>query len=120
MRYLAAYMLCQLGGKEHPTAADIRNVLSSVGIEHEDSRLDLLLKEVSGKETAKLIEEGRCKMASVNMGGGVAGGGAVAASTTVESATTKEAPAAAKAPAKEEKKEESEDSDADLGLGLFD
>ncbi|GAA53073.1 large subunit ribosomal protein LP2 [Clonorchis sinensis] len=39
MRYLAAYMLCQLGGKERPTAADIQNILSSVGIEHESDRI---------------------------------------------------------------------------------
>ncbi|VDP96122.1 unnamed protein product [Echinostoma caproni] len=115
MRYLAAYMLCQLGGKEHPTAADIKSVLSSVGIEHEDSRLDL---ELSGKETAKLIDEGRSKMASVPMGGG--GVAAAPAAATAAPGAPAEAPAAAKAaPAKEEKKEESE-SDADMGFGLFD
>ncbi|THD24301.1 Ribosomal protein large P2 [Fasciola hepatica] len=116
MRYLAAYMLCQLGGKEHPSAGDIKNVLSAVGIEHEDSRLDLLLKEVAGKETAKLIEEGRSKMASVPMGGGT---GVAAAPAATAAPAAAEAPAATKAPAKEETKEESE-SDADMGLGLFD
>ncbi|KER32909.1 60s Acidic ribosomal protein [Opisthorchis viverrini] len=119
MRYLAAYMLCQLGGKERPTAADIQNVLSSVGIEHESERISKLLSELEGKDITKLIAEGRMKMASVPMGGG----GAPAVATTAAPATAAAGAPAAEAPKKEapkeEKKEESESED-DMGFGLFD
>jgi large subunit ribosomal protein LP2 len=50
MRHLAAYLLLQTGGKANPTAADIKKVLGSVGIEADDDRLDKLLSEVKGKD----------------------------------------------------------------------
>ncbi|KAG5445033.1 60s acidic ribosomal protein P2 [Clonorchis sinensis] len=118
MRYLAAYMLCQLGGKERPTAADIQNILSSVGIEHESDRISKLLSELEGKDITKLIAEGRMKMASVPMGGG--GAPVAAAAAPAAAAPGAPAPEAAKKEApKEEKKEESESED-DMGFGLFD
>nr|CAX78992.1 ribosomal protein, large P2 [Schistosoma japonicum] len=43
MRYLAAFLLWQLGGKEKPTENDIKTVLNSVGIEHDSERLTKLL-----------------------------------------------------------------------------
>ncbi|KAF8560949.1 hypothetical protein P879_05366 [Paragonimus westermani] len=128
MRYLAAYMLCQLGGKERPTATDIANVLSSVGIEHDSARLkqvcfthrfDILqlLDELSGKDVTKLIAEGHSKMASVPMGGGAPTSSAAVAAAPAAAAAAPTEPAKKEAPEKEEKESESDD---DMGFGLFD
>lgn len=40
MRYVAAYLLAVLGGNASPSAKDIKAILSSVGIEAEDERLN--------------------------------------------------------------------------------
>jgi large subunit ribosomal protein LP2 len=105
MKIIAAYLLAVLGGNASPSAADIKNILGSVGVEGEDSNIELLLSEVKGKDFAELIASGREKLASVPSGGGAVavsaapGGGAGAA-------------AAPAAEAKEEKKvEEKEESD---------
>ncbi|CAJ2648308.1 60S acidic ribosomal protein p2b-like [Trifolium pratense] len=114
MKIIAAYLLAVLGGNASPSAADIKNILGSVGVEGEDSNIELLLSEVKGKDFAELIASGREKLASVPSGGGAVavsaapGGGAGAA-------------AAPAAEAKEEKKvEEKEESDDDMGFSLFD
>ena len=49
MRNIAAYLLLQAGGKENPTAADIKTLLAVVGIETDEDRLKLLVSELSGK-----------------------------------------------------------------------
>lgn len=49
MKYLAAYLLLQLGGNESPAASDVKTVLESVGIEIESDRLDKLISELEGK-----------------------------------------------------------------------
>ncbi|KAG5635263.1 hypothetical protein H0H81_011888 [Sphagnurus paluster] len=121
MRYIAAYLLLQIGGNASPSAADIKKLLGTVGIESDDSRLDSLISELSGKDinqakTLQLISEGSAMLASVPSGGG-GGGGAVAASSGGGAA------AAAAEEKKEEKKKEEEkeeESDDDMGFGLFD
>lgn len=40
MRYVAAYLLCVLGGNSSPSKEDITKVLESVGLDIEDDRLD--------------------------------------------------------------------------------
>ncbi|KAJ6172211.1 60s acidic ribosomal protein-domain-containing protein [Penicillium chermesinum] len=95
MKYLAAYLLLNLAGKESPSASDIKELLS----------------ELEGKNIQELIAEGTTKLASVPSGG--AGGAAPAAAAAAGGA----------APAAEEKKEEAkeeEESDEDMGFGLFD
>ncbi|KDR80511.1 hypothetical protein GALMADRAFT_1087608 [Galerina marginata CBS 339.88] len=131
MRNIAAYLLLQTGGKENPTAADVKKLLGTVGIETDDERLKTLISELSGKSTAELISEGLGKLASVSecaainitrsdtaaqvpSGGGGGGGGAAAAPSAGGAA----APAAEEK--KEEKAEEKEESDDDMGFGLFD
>lgn len=49
MRYIAAYLLLQIGGNSSPSAADIKKVLSAVGIESDDERIDKLISELDGK-----------------------------------------------------------------------
>ncbi|KAF8074982.1 ribosomal protein 60S [Lyophyllum atratum] len=111
MRHVAAYLLLQIGGNAEPSAADIKKLLGTVGIEADDSRLDKLISELHGKSINDLINEGSSKLASVPSGGG---GGAAAAPSGGA------APAAAKEEKKEEKVEEKEESDDDMGFGLFD
>ncbi|KAJ1021259.1 hypothetical protein NDA18_005500 [Ustilago nuda] len=111
MKHIAAYLLLTLGGKENPSAADIKSLLETVGIEAESERLDKLIEELNGKDMNTLIAEGQEKLASVPAGG-----------ATPAAAAGGAAPAAGgAAPAAEEKKEEEkEESDDDMGFGLFD
>lgn len=50
MKLLAAYLLATLGGNESPSAADVKKILSAVGIEAEEERLNKLISEVGGKD----------------------------------------------------------------------
>jgi len=99
MRYIAAYLLLQIGGNTAPKAGDITKLLSTVGIDCESERLDKLLSELEGKSIDELIAAGSSKLASVPSGGGGGGGGASAAAASGGGA-------AADAPKEEEKKEE--------------
>ncbi|CAL0304026.1 unnamed protein product [Lupinus luteus] len=115
MKVIAAYLLAVLGGNNAPSAHDLKNILSSVGAEADDDRIELLLTEVKGKDITELIAAGREKLASVPSGGGAV---AVAAAPSGGAAAGGAAPAAE---AKEEKKvEEKEESDDDMGFSLFD
>lgn len=120
MRYVAAYLLASLSGT--PTNADLEKILGSVGIEVDDDKLNQVMKSLSGKDLAQVIETGRGRLGSVPTGGGavaaapVAGGGGGGG---VEAA----APEAVEEEKKEEKKDDSDDgsgSDDDMGFGLFD
>ena len=113
MKHLAAYLLLGLAGNSSPSASDIKEVLSSVGVEADDERLDQLLKELDGKDINVLIADGATKLASVPSGGG--GGGAAAAGGAAAGGG-----AAAEEAKAEEKEEEKEESDEDMGFGLFD
>ncbi|CAM8925292.1 unnamed protein product [Rhodiola kirilowii] len=115
MKVIAAYLLAVLGGNTTPSATDLKSILASVGAEADDDKLELLLKEVKGKDITELIASGREKLASVPSGGG---GGAVAVAATGGGGGGA-APAAAEAK-KEEKVEEKEESDDDMGFSLFD
>ncbi|KAK6139903.1 hypothetical protein DH2020_026348 [Rehmannia glutinosa] len=115
MKVIAAYLLAVLGGNASPSTDDVKDILSSVGAEVDDDRIELLLTQVKNKDITELIAAGREKLASVPAGGGAvavaasaAGGGGGAA-----------APAAAETK-KEEKVEEKEESDDDMGFSLFD
>ncbi|KAI1821936.1 60S acidic ribosomal protein P2 [Xylaria intraflava] len=111
MKHLAAYLLLGLAGKASPSAADIKGVLESVGIEADGDRLEKLLSELKGKDINELIAEGSAKLASVPSGGGAAAAPAAGAAA---------GGAAAAEEKKEEKEEEKEESDDDMGFGLFD
>mmetsp|Transcript_5554 Transcript_5554/g.9304 ORF Transcript_5554/g.9304 Transcript_5554/m.9304 type:complete len:111 (+) Transcript_5554:53-385(+) len=110
MRIIAAYLLAVLGGNKNPSAADINKILSSVGIEADAKKVDLLISSLKDKNLNDLIEEGNKKLAAVPSGGG---GGAAAASGGAAAGGA--APAEA---AKEE--EEEEESDEEMGFDLFD
>ncbi|KAF7308616.1 Ribosomal protein 60S [Mycena chlorophos] len=112
MRYIAAYLLLQIGGNASPSAADIKSLLSTVSVEADDERLDKLISELKGKSIDELIAEGTSKLSSVPSGGAAAAssGGAGGAAPAAAAAEEK----------KEEKEEEKEESDDDMGFGLFD
>ncbi|KAF7309717.1 Ribosomal protein 60S [Mycena indigotica] len=113
MRYIAAYLLLQIGGNASPSAADIKSLLATVNIDADEDRLNKLVSELKDKSIDELIAEGSGKLASVPSGGG----GGVASSGGASGG----APAAAAAEEKkEEKEEEKEESDDDMGFGLFD
>ncbi|GKZ16578.1 60S acidic ribosomal protein P2 [Aspergillus brasiliensis] len=109
MKYLAAYLLLALAGNATPSAEDIKSVLSSVGIDADEERLQKLIAELEGKDIQELVAEGSKKLASVPSGGAAAAPAAAAAGG-----------AAAEAPAEEKKEEAAEESDEDMGFGLFD
>ena len=50
MKHLAAYLLLGLAGNTSPSADDVKGVLSSVGIDADDERLEKLLSELEGKD----------------------------------------------------------------------
>lgn len=110
MKYIAAYLLAQLGGNQAPSADDVSKILSSVGIESESEQLDKLISELGGKDVSELIAEGSAKLASVPSGGGAVSSGAAPAAAGGAAAKVEEKP----------KEEEKEESDDDMGFGLFD
>ncbi|CAM0955295.1 unnamed protein product [Alopecurus aequalis] len=114
MKLIAAYLLAHLAGKSSPSAADIKNILESVGAEADEEKLEHLLAELKGKDITEVIASGREKFASVPSGGGAIAGGAPAAAAGGGGG----APAAEAK--KEEKVEEKEESDDDMGFSLFD
>ena len=54
MKNLAAYLLLVAGGKETPSANDIKNILGSVGVEYDAARVASLIKALSGKTIAEV------------------------------------------------------------------
>ncbi|GMM58759.1 hypothetical protein DAKH74_053760 [Maudiozyma humilis] len=109
MKYLAAYLLLIQGGNAAPSAADIKTVIESVGIEADESRINELLSSLEGKGSLdEIIAAGSAKFASAPAAGAAAAGGASAAAGAAGEAAEE---------AEEEAKEESDD---DMGFGLFD
>ena len=107
MRYVAAAALAALGGGE-VNEANIKKILSSVGIEADGEKVALVVKELAGKNLEEVIAAGTEKLAS--------GGGAAAAAAPAAGGAAPAAAAAAAPPPKEE----SEEEDDDMGFGLFD
>lgn len=76
MKYLGAYLMAVLGGKESPSPSDIKAILEAGGISYEDDMLTTLCEKMEGKQAHELITSGFGKFAG---GGGGGGGGAGAA-----------------------------------------
>ena len=58
MRYIAAYMLAQLGGNHDPTPKDIEKIVTSVGIECDKKRAEKVCNDLKGKKIEDLIAKG--------------------------------------------------------------
>lgn len=98
MRYLAAYLLLQLGGNSSPSTDDIKKVLGSVGVDLDSEKAKKVIDELKGKNIEELIAEGSKKLASVPSGGSAP-------------ASSGSAPAAGESKATEEKKQEEEEEE---------
>merc|ERR1719265_2802521 len=105
MKYPAAYLMAALGGKESPTAKDIKKILESVESDFDEDVAKKLISELDGKTIHEVLKEGRDKLK--NFGGG-GGGPAPAAAAGGGGAAAK----------KEEKVEEEEEED-DMEFDLF-
>jgi large subunit ribosomal protein LP2 len=103
MRYLAAYALLSLGGKEGVTAADVKAFLESSGIEVNEDKLAKVASAIDGKNIDELIKEGKAKMKAISGSSGSGSGGA--------------GPASPKAGAKKEEKAEEKEEAAEVDVG---
>mmetsp|Transcript_11747 Transcript_11747/g.16823 ORF Transcript_11747/g.16823 Transcript_11747/m.16823 type:complete len:116 (-) Transcript_11747:23-370(-) len=112
MKYLSAYLMCVLGGKESPTAADVKDVLTAGGISCEDELLNKLIENMDGKTANELIAAGMKKFCA----GGGGGGGAAVAAAPAAGGGGGGGDAGAK---KEEKKEEEEEEEDNMEFDLF-
>merc|ERR1711990_1219902 len=59
MRYVAAYLLAQLGGNDAPDAAAIKAILGSVGVDADEEKMNKVISELSGKAIADVLAEGK-------------------------------------------------------------
>ena len=55
MRYVAAYLLANLGGNESPSAKDIKKILESVGVNVDDEKLNKVVSELEGKDINEVL-----------------------------------------------------------------
>eukprot|EP00929_Paragymnodinium_shiwhaense_P008442 TRINITY_DN1123_c0_g1_i1.p2 TRINITY_DN1123_c0_g1~~TRINITY_DN1123_c0_g1_i1.p2 ORF type:complete len:117 (+),score=66.89 TRINITY_DN1123_c0_g1_i1:87-437(+) len=113
MKYVAAYLMAALAGKESPSAADIKKILESVESEYDADVAGKLVSELEGKTIHEIVKEGKDKLKNFGGGGGgggpaVGGGGAAAGGG-----------GGAAAPAKEEKKVVEEEEEEDMEFDLF-
>ncbi|KAK6016517.1 60s Acidic ribosomal protein [Ostertagia ostertagi] len=97
MKYLGAYLLATLGGNASPSAKDILAILGLTFQELEGLDCDMedatkVVEALAGKSLPEVMEEGKKKLSSVPSGGG----------------------------AEAKKEEPKEESDEDMGFGLFD
>jgi len=70
MKYLGAYLMAVIGGKESPTEDDIKAILEAGGITCDDALLAEVCKRMDGKSVHELIAEGSTKFAACGGGGG--------------------------------------------------
>lgn len=115
MRHVAAYILAVMGGKKSPTVADLVRILSSVGIEADTNSLSFVIEKLKGQNVFEVIENGKVLLADMPVGGGGGISASAPAAVGVVEAPVEEV--------KEEKKpvvEDSDSSDSDMGMGLFD
>lgn len=59
MRYVAAYLLAVLGGNDKPSDADIKKILSSVGIDVDGECVKKVVSELRGKKLEELMAAGK-------------------------------------------------------------
>ena len=97
------------------TEENIKKILNSVGVEVEKDKLDIVVKNLAGKNIDDLLAAGQEKLAGVPSGAGTAGSASAPAASDAAPA-----PAAAEEKKPEKQEEPEEDSDEDMGFGLFD
>merc|ERR1711904_673981 len=107
MKYVAAYCLLALSGKESVSDADLKKFLKAAGCEVNDDSVKSVCEALKGKQLHEVINSGFSKISSLSLGGGGGSGNAQPSGGN------------AGAPAKEEKKEEApaEEEEEDMDLG---
>ncbi|KAI1711135.1 60s acidic ribosomal protein domain-containing protein [Ditylenchus destructor] len=105
MKYVAAYLLANLGGNASPTAKDLEKILGAASLDVDMENANAVVNALKGKEVGDVIAAGQKKLASYCY-------------TVNVSAFARAKGTHMFSPKKEEKKEESEDED--MGFGLFD
>ncbi|CAL2039635.1 unnamed protein product [Caenorhabditis brenneri] len=108
MRYVAAYCLVSLGGNTDPKVTDIKEVLAAGGIDGVDDQIEHVVSVLKGKSLSQVIAQGKAMLACVP-----AAGGAPSTSTASTAVAADTQPAA-------KQNEPKEESDDDMGFGLFD
>ena len=73
MKYLAAYTLLTLSGKENPSEDDLSKFLKSIDCEVNQDQLKACVTALSGKKLDELCNEGMTQLGSMNVGGGSGG-----------------------------------------------
>lgn len=58
MRHVAAYLLASMGSGQ-PTAANIKAILGSVGVEADDKQLAILIDKLAVKNLNQLLTAGK-------------------------------------------------------------
>ena len=116
MKFVAAYLLAVLGGKQNPSAEDVKNILAAAGATTDEEKVKMLLSKMEGKNAYEAIEEGKKLMATLGGAGAAGAAGAGAAGAAAAGGNGEEGKEEEK---KEEKKEEEEEEEGDFGLDLF-
>ena len=107
MKYLAAYLLANLSEKG-ATPETLKKILTAAGVEPDQAKITTVIDALKGKDLQEVIAAGNTKLASVPSGGAPSGGAKAAAG------------GAAAAVKEVEPEVEKEESDDDMGFGLFD
>merc|ERR1711977_373084 len=84
MKVISAYLLAVVGGNASPSADDVTNILSAVGITLDDeasAQLDSLVAEMEGKSVDEVMAAGMATLAKIPGGGAGGGGGSGAAAS---------------------------------------
>ncbi|CAD7959633.1 unnamed protein product [Amoebophrya sp. A120] len=107
LKYVSAYLLTVLSGKDEPTSADLKKIIEAAGGEFDSALADKLISEMKGKVVHEVIAKGREQLQGFGGGGGGAAAGGAAAGGD--------------APAAEAKKEEVvEEEEEEMEFDLFD
>lgn len=114
MKFVAAYLLAVLGGKQNPSAEDVNSILAAAGASTDEEKVKMLMSKMEGKNGYEAIEEGKKLMATLGGAGAAAAAGAGAAAAAAGGNGEEK-----KEEEKEEKKEEEEEEEGDFGLDLF-
>ena len=65
MKYIAAYMLAKLGGKENPKVEDIKEIIESIGIEYEEEKAEEICFKLNHKNINDIINDGKSKLTEI-------------------------------------------------------
>ena len=66
MRYIAAYALLILSGKESPTEQEIAKLIEDAGSNPDPNKIKCLLESVKGKKFNKIIGEGHKSLGDIS------------------------------------------------------